>query len=84
MYDVLLLEQIQSEKGLLHDYADICLIELHVFLQVVHQWALGLEVQNHVDEIYIFVESEQLKAPRAVLHSPVDFDLIDKELDSSF
>ena len=84
MDDVLLLEQVQSEKGLLHDDADICLIELHVLLEGGHQGALGLVVQNHVDEICILVESEQLKTPSAVLHCPVHLDLIDKELDSSF
>ena len=84
MDDVLLLEQIQSKEGLLHDDTDICLIELHVVLEGGHQGALGLEVQNHVNEVCVFVESEQLKAARTVLHSPVHLDLIDKELDSSF
>jgi hypothetical protein len=84
MDDVLLLEQIQSEESLLHDDTDVCLIELHVFLQGSHQGALGLEVQNHVDEVCIFIEGEQLKAACAVLYSPVHLDLIDKELDSSF
>ena len=84
MDDVLLLKQIQGEKGLLHDDTDVCLIELHVVLQGGHQGPLGLEVQNHVDEVCIFVQSEQLKAARAVLYSPVHLDLIDKELDSSF
>jgi len=84
MDDVLFLEQVQSEKGLLHDDTDICLIELHVLLQGGHQGALGLVIQNHVDEICILIESEQLKAPSAVLHCPVYLDLINKELDSGF
>ncbi len=78
MDNPLLVHKVNAEEELLHYYLDLFLFELNVLEDLAEEGALLLIFEDHVHEIFIFVDFEQAEEAIALLDVPVDFYLSDE------